>query len=101
MEYVHTCSRVFFEGGVTFVNPIFDKQFFSKIIKKKNSKKIQKKNSFFFEKTKKIVYVKYNLYFVTPVPYNDKNKTEKSFSNIAASQFCFSRSNKSTTTLQF
>jgi hypothetical protein len=29
------------------------------------------------------------------------NKTEKSFSNIAASQFCFSRSNKSTTTLQF
>jgi hypothetical protein len=31
---------------------------------------------------------------------NDTNKTEKSFSNIAASQFCFSRSNKSTTTLQ-
>jgi hypothetical protein len=29
------------------------------------------------------------------------NKTEKSFRNIAASQFCFSRSNKSTTTLQF
>jgi hypothetical protein len=29
------------------------------------------------------------------------NKTEKSFSNLAASQFCFSRSNKSTTTLQF
>jgi hypothetical protein len=28
------------------------------------------------------------------------NKTEKSFSNLAASQFCFSRSNKSTT-LQF
>jgi hypothetical protein len=28
-------------------------------------------------------------------------KTEKSFSNIAASQFCYSRSNKSTTTLQF
>jgi hypothetical protein len=32
---------------------------------------------------------------------NKHNKTEKSFSNIAASQFCFSRSNKSTTTLQF
>jgi hypothetical protein len=31
----------------------------------------------------------------------NNNKTEKSFSNIAASQFCFSRSNKSTTTLQF
>jgi hypothetical protein len=30
-----------------------------------------------------------------------KNKTEKSFSNLAATQFCFSRSNKSTTTLQF
>jgi regulator of protease activity HflC (stomatin/prohibitin superfamily) len=29
------------------------------------------------------------------------NKTEKSFSNLAASQFFFSRSNKSTTTLQF
>jgi hypothetical protein len=29
------------------------------------------------------------------------NKTEKSFSNLATSQFCFSRSNKSTTTLQF
>jgi hypothetical protein len=29
------------------------------------------------------------------------NKTEKSFSNIAASQFCYSRYNKSTTTLQF
>jgi hypothetical protein len=28
------------------------------------------------------------------------NKTEKSFSNLAASQFCYSRSNKSTT-LQF
>jgi hypothetical protein len=38
-------------------------------------------------------------------PGSDKrhslNKTEKSFSNLAASQFCFSRSNKSTTTLQF
>jgi hypothetical protein len=32
---------------------------------------------------------------------NRSNKTEKSFSNLAASQFCFSRSNKSTTTLQF
>jgi hypothetical protein len=30
----------------------------------------------------------------------NKNKTEKSFSNLAASQFCYSRSNKSTTTLQ-
>jgi hypothetical protein len=30
-----------------------------------------------------------------------RNKTEKSFSNLAASQFCFSRSNKSTTPLQF
>jgi hypothetical protein len=30
-----------------------------------------------------------------------KNKTEKSFSNLTASQFCYSRSNKSTTTLQF
>jgi hypothetical protein len=30
-----------------------------------------------------------------------ENKTEKSFSNLAASQFCFSRSNKSSTTLQF
>jgi hypothetical protein len=29
------------------------------------------------------------------------NKTEKSFSNLAASQFCYFRSNKSTTTLQF
>jgi hypothetical protein len=29
------------------------------------------------------------------------NKTEKSFSNLAASQFCFYRSNRSTTTLQF
>jgi hypothetical protein len=29
------------------------------------------------------------------------NKTEKSFSNLAASQFYYSRSNKSTTTLQF
>jgi hypothetical protein len=33
--------------------------------------------------------------------FNDNNKTEKSFSNLAASQFCFFRSNKSTTTLQF
>jgi hypothetical protein len=32
---------------------------------------------------------------------NVKNKTEKSFSNLAVSQFCFSRSNKSTTPLQF
>jgi hypothetical protein len=30
-----------------------------------------------------------------------QDKTEKSFSNLAASQFCFSRSNKSTATLQF
>jgi hypothetical protein len=29
------------------------------------------------------------------------SNTTKSFSNLAASQFCFSRSNKSTTTLQF
>jgi hypothetical protein len=32
---------------------------------------------------------------------NIQIKTEKSFSNLAASQFCFSRSNKSTKTLQF
>jgi hypothetical protein len=37
---------------------------------------------------------------VYSVGQQKKNKTEKSFSNIAASQFCFSRSNKSTTTLQ-
>jgi hypothetical protein len=34
-------------------------------------------------------------------PQISLNKTEKSFSNLAASQFCFFRSNKSTTTLQF
>jgi cell division protein FtsW (lipid II flippase) len=56
-----------------------------------------------------IVYLGLIVYFVLDMPvkhymkrYKDKkNKTEKSFSNIAASQFCFSRSNKSTTTLQF
>jgi hypothetical protein len=38
---------------------------------------------------------------LTEVEDIDLNKTEKSFSNLAASQFCFSRSNKLTTTLQF
>jgi hypothetical protein len=32
---------------------------------------------------------------------SQNNKTEKSFSNLAASQFCFSRSNKSSTTILF
>jgi hypothetical protein len=39
--------------------------------------------------------------FSRNIPLPLKNKTEKSFSNLAASQFCYSRSNKSTTTLQF
>jgi hypothetical protein len=45
------------------------------------------------------------VYFMLCAPSHSEqlwlNKTEKSFSNIAASQFCYSRSNKSTTTLQF
>jgi hypothetical protein len=64
-------DRFFPAGGLKFVDPIFNGQFFSK-----------KKFKFFF-------------------PTNKQNKTEKSFSNLAASQFFFSRSNKSTTTLQF
>jgi hypothetical protein len=39
--------------------------------------------------------------FTTILYENEFNKTEKSFSNLAASQFYYSRSNKSTTTLQF
>jgi hypothetical protein len=45
-----------------------------------------------------------NALFLQPLPgpgWRWINKTEKSFSNLATSQFCYSISNKSTTTLQF
>jgi hypothetical protein len=50
--------------------------------------------------TKKMVDSK-KLFYPRLQSWDVVNKTKKSFSNLAASPFCFSRSNKSTTTLQF
>jgi hypothetical protein len=58
-----------------------------------------KKISFFQCVNKQISQTHLKCFIRSGTP--SRNKTEKSFSNLAASQFYYSRSNKSTTTLQF